>query len=386
MCYQFRIEYEACGHHSQPEYRPCGSPSCTKVTLVLSVDEILDFCPECFLMDIADFRQYVERPYTYEVYRIMRITSRWHPTRNQAKEMYARAEKYYEATSGANDILALVNPDGTTLNYTQNSVILHMLRMLMRHFWARIKYDISPQPTLRERMLILQLIKVRDQGFIYFNLKEFQSKADQIHSLTTIVPEEDVAENYYCNICHEALGTPTEDGKIEHCVKTISCNHMFGNLCLAAWLTKNDDEWSCPICRGILTPNAQPEVQEEPDTQNNHQVKFTNWCGKIVRIDKAQTPEWMIALLDATDVAEGDEGEDYDDEEEEEYEEDNGGNASNSEEDAFNTRLRHTVVDMERRFGFHFEFDYRLRAPQPPPRLWTRVVNLLPTRIREAFR
>jgi hypothetical protein len=107
-------------------------------------------------------------------------------------------------------------------------------------------------------MLILQLIKVRDQGFIYFALEEFQRRADQIHSLTTIVPEEDIAENDYCNICHEALGTPTEDGIMEHCVKTISCNHMFGNLCLAERLTKNDDEWSCPICRGILTPNEVP--------------------------------------------------------------------------------------------------------------------------------
>jgi hypothetical protein len=165
-------------------------------------------------MDITDFRQYIERPYTYEVYRIMRITSSWHSTRNRAKDIYARAAKYYEATSRANDILALVNPDGATLDYTRNSVILHVLRMLTRDFWARIKYDVSSQPTLRERMLILQLIKVRDQGFIYFALEEFQRRADQIHSLTTIVPEEDIAENDYCNICHEALGTPTEDGII----------------------------------------------------------------------------------------------------------------------------------------------------------------------------
>jgi hypothetical protein len=102
-----------------------------------------------------------------------------------------------------------------------------------------------------------------------------------------------------------------------------------------------------------------------------------------VRMDRAQTPEWMIALLDATDVEEGDEGEDGEDEEGEEYEEDNGGYASNSEEDAFGTRLRHTIVDMERMFGFHFEFDYRPRAL---PRIWTQVVNLLPTRVREAFR
>jgi hypothetical protein len=100
-------------------------------------------------------------------------------------------------------------------------------------------------------------------------------------------------------------------------------------------------------------------------------------------MDRAQTPEWMIALLDATDVAEGDEGKDDYDEDEEEYEEDNGGYASNIEEDAFNTRLRHKIVDMERRFGFNFEFDYRPRAP---PRLWIQVVNLLPTRVREAFR
>ncbi len=236
----FQTAYYACYHYSQPEYRPCGIPHCTTVTRYVANDEMGGFCPECFLVD--DFNQTVERPWTYGVYELMSSTERrWLVSRWQAKGIYDRAAKFLESTSGANDTLAIVSPEEERQDNSRRSIGQEILGLLLRDFWSRIKDNVTPQPSLAERMLITQFNRIKEMESIRHTMEEFQRKAASMQGVTTIVPEADVAASDCCNICREPFGTANEDGGVEHCVKTNICNHAFGNLCLTVWLSSNDN-------------------------------------------------------------------------------------------------------------------------------------------------
>ncbi|KAE9379931.1 hypothetical protein N431DRAFT_448762 [Stipitochalara longipes BDJ] len=256
MYYVFVVAYEACRHYGQAEYRLCGISSCANVSTCGANDEMGGFCPECFLVD--DFSQNLQRPWSYGVYLLMNSTSRnWLSSRKRAKEIYGHAARYHKDDSGSNDVLALLAPEGEILDATRMSIAQEMLEMLLRDFCVRIKYNIEPQPVLAERILIVQLSKLWEMEGINAKMA-IHGRNVHIKILTSTVPEAQVNETDFCNICHEPFGTVDHDGKIEHCVKTNPCNHIFGNLCLASWFYTSGS-LSCPMCRGELVPHARPE-------------------------------------------------------------------------------------------------------------------------------
>jgi hypothetical protein len=256
MCYMFQTAYDACHHLSQPEYRPCGIPHCTTVKTCFADDEMGGFCPECFLVD--DFSQMMQRPWSYSVYELMSSTERrWLASRWKAKEIYDRMARLLENNSGTHDVLALVSPEEERMDTTRLRVAQETLELLLRDFWSRIKYNVAPQPTLAERMVITQLNKIVEMEEIKSNLKELRRRAVTTKDVTTIIPEVEVAGSDCCNICYELFGTADEDGRVEYCVKTNVCNHTFGNLCLTNWLSTSDNK-SCPMCRCQLVSGLQP--------------------------------------------------------------------------------------------------------------------------------
>ena len=305
MCYIFIAGYGSCHHFGQPEYISCGISHCPKIVTCYLEEELQDFCPECFLED--DFSQHMQRPWTYGVYMLMNITSpRWFIERQHAQMFYERAARFYKDTSEANDIWAFVNVEEEMFDETRGMIAVEILDILLRDFWTRIKYNISPQPTLTERMLIFQICKVREFDSIKTTMGGFRRKVAASQSLISIVPDAEVSDDY-CNICRETFGTADEDGKVEHCVKTKLCNHSFGNVCVASWFASND-EWTCPMCRRQLIPDVPPQqlVAEGNAIEIGSRLKFVDLRGDMAGISRRGTPDWMIALLDATDADFGD--------------------------------------------------------------------------------
>ncbi|KAE9379933.1 hypothetical protein N431DRAFT_448764 [Stipitochalara longipes BDJ] len=297
MCCRFILGY-LCGHIGQPEYKTCGAPSCTDVDSLVGFSEYLEFCPECFLTD--DFRELLQQPWTPVVNMIMQNIPHLPLVRDRAQGLYDRVANSQEACLTMNDSPALIPNEGTSFDWTRVLIVHNVIEALMRVFWARLKYEDTYHPTLYERMLILKLHKIIDFNLINNKLGADSLKISQLpQGLVTIVPEEKVAETDYCHICREQFGTRDEDGKTEYCVKTIACNHTFGNWCLAEWLHDND---TCPTCRGHLAPRASPK--QPAQDPGRVRLRFNVGHYQDVKIDKAGTPQWMIALLGATEVAE----------------------------------------------------------------------------------
>jgi len=273
--------------------------------------EYLEFCPECFLVD--DFRQIVQRPWTPLMETIMAEVDLSHRLDDQSRRIYESPANSEEACLTSNDILALV-PDDGMLDSTRIKIIQYLLVSLKRDFRARLKYEDNCQPSLTERMLMLKLQKVVDFYLINCGIEAAQRRLGQLPAgHVIIVPEEDVAETDYCNICREPFGTLDEDGKTEHCVKIVTCNHTFGNQCLIIWLKSNK---TCPLCRRCVVPHAQPQRLAEDAAE----PEVADFAGRLIRfnafsfdediiIDNARTLLWMVALLGATEVAEGEDNE-----------------------------------------------------------------------------
>jgi hypothetical protein len=278
--------------------------------MLMATSEYLEFCPECFLVD--DFRQIVQRPWTPLMEKTMAEVDLSQRLDDQSRRIYERAANSEEACFTPNDILALV-PDDGMLDSTRIKIIQYLLVSLKRDFWARLKYEDDCQPSLAERMLMLNLQKVVNFYLINCGIEEAQRRLGQVPAGCCIVPEEDVAETDYCNICREPFGTLDEDGKTEHCVKIVTCNHTFGNQCLILWLKSNK---TCPLCRRRVVPHAQPHRLAEDAAE----PEVADFAGRLVRFNafsfdediiiyNARTPPWMVALLGATEIAEGEDNE-----------------------------------------------------------------------------
>ena len=62
-------------------------------------------------------------------------------------------------------------------------------------------------------------------------------------------------EDRNCAICQEPMGEPSERAI------RLPCSHIFGKRCITQWLLEQD---SCPQCRRITLPPAQPHERSQP--------------------------------------------------------------------------------------------------------------------------
>lgn len=278
----------------------CHSPHCRAVRVMFDREAELQFCPKCFL--IEDFDQLMQRPWTYELCQIMKAYRfPLRKFRGRAQDLYNRAADSRNTALGENDILSLVGTDISQLDSVRLSIVDHLLNTLITDSWYKVKY-VDTRPPLAERTLIVQLHMLIVSAARY-------SFGDEIRHMVhyeaevTQVPNEELAENDSCSICREPYGTLDKDGKAEVCVRT-NCNHTFGDRCLGSWILENI---TCPICRGKLTcslPQTEPSEKfaTEPVVRDTRGLSSRDCKGRHKRIDKAGTPDWMIALLGAKDA------------------------------------------------------------------------------------
>ena len=63
-----------------------------------------------------------------------------------------------------------------------------------------------------------------------------------------------------CSICREPFDVAHWPYQIR------DCGHVFGKICLEAWLEQSDSEGTCPQCRGILfATETEPEIESDPE-------------------------------------------------------------------------------------------------------------------------
>ncbi|PMD33409.1 hypothetical protein L207DRAFT_535435 [Hyaloscypha variabilis F] len=186
---------------------------------------------------------------------------------DQSRRIYERAANSEEACFTPNDILALV-PDDGMLDSTRIKIIQYLLVSLKRDFWARLKYE--------DDFVNFYLINC--------GIEEAQRRLGQVPAGCCIVPEEDVAGQTTVTFA-----------------------------CLILWLKSNK---TCPLCRRRVVPHAQPHRLAEDAAE----PEVADFAGRLVRFNafsfdediiiyNARTPPWMVALLGATEIAEGEDNE-----------------------------------------------------------------------------
>lgn len=72
----------------------------------------------------------------------------------------------------SNEVEALIAVDASTLDSTRILIVKNVLQLLALDLWTRIKDDPSYQPTLAERMLILQLDRIATLNVIEFVISD----------------------------------------------------------------------------------------------------------------------------------------------------------------------------------------------------------------------
>lgn len=69
-----------------------------------------------------------------------------------------------------------------------------------------------------------------------------------------VIEDENLIENKQCNICLEDL---TKDELKSHNLIQLKCNHIYHNMCIKEWLTKQSTK--CPMCRKCCRTSPDSE-------------------------------------------------------------------------------------------------------------------------------
>lgn len=304
MCLDFIVEFEVCGHSTEPVTFKCTSPTndCQHNVTVQAVGHrhfCPLFCPTCLLLP---------DPRTTNGYRSLNLhretqanTVCFRVAKLEAEYILQRAKKLSDSIFP--DPLAFVKssfPVGTAfvddevpnipyLGMDVTKKIEETSATLYASFWWLLEME-NIRPSFELRLLLIQL-----QTYIYyshFNLfarkhyrPEFPLRERMIHlrSILTRVPLESmIGEERKCVICSAELGVPDADGNIEGPVKTCCRHgqHLFGEACLRHWLETKE---TCPTCRYRLLPIRLTEdefnLKEEATAVNN------------------EIPGWLITIL-----------------------------------------------------------------------------------------
>jgi hypothetical protein len=304
MCLNFNVEFETCGHSTEPVTFKCTFPSneCQHNVTVQAVGYrhfCPLFCPTCLLLPdprtSSGYRSLNPHPETKENTVFFRIANL------EANQIFQRATKLSDSIFP--DPLTFVKssfPAGTVcagdevhnipyLGMDVTKKIEKALATLYASFWWSLEIE-NIRPSFELRLLHIQLQTY--SHFRHFSLfarkyyrDEFPLREGMIHlrSILTSVPLDSlVGEERKCVICAAKLGVPDADGNIEGPVKTCCRHgqHLFGESCLRHWLETKE---TCPNCRYRLLPIRLTEEEfnlEEEESAVNHEI-----------------PGWLVTIL-----------------------------------------------------------------------------------------
>jgi hypothetical protein len=293
MCQSFTFSFPACKHQGENEIRRCAAEHCTETTHRIISSDLLEFCPECFLL--ADPRSALPEDSPFKQYAGANIEENraWANIGREAnfwfvRDTYVRAGFFSDAAVFRDENIPLfVAADGSKLGEGRKKILSDLHRFLIWDFWERLNADCDSKATREQKIFLLQLQNVLE-------VAEIDRPVLWVSGLP-FVSEEDLENTASCSICHEPFGVPNEDshGKLHRAVAIPTCGHVFGDDCLLEWaITSN----TCPMCRGPMNPS-------QPITPPNRELmEFRNYRNEIETIEKEGTPQWMLSLLGAVEA------------------------------------------------------------------------------------